>query len=435
MKVTTFTDTMIRKLKPEEKKYIRGEGNGFSIRVMPSGVKTWLYVYSIDGKRREMNLGPYPDISLSVARDKFDAAKKLVVKGIDPLAIAESQKEERRKAPTVTDLCDEYLKKHAKKNKKSWEQDEAYINREIIPVWGKRKAADIRKRDLTLLLEEIIERGSPVTSNRVRALIQKMFNFAVERDILEYNPCSAVKPMHKEKPKERNLSEDEILTLWQNLEKPDVIMSQNLKRALKLILVTAQRPGEVTGMHRKEIHGHWWTIPSERSKNGKAHRVYLTKIALELIGDKKGFIFESPKTDKNDNPQPIDEKGLARALRRNIKGENYLQDKVKRRKGKEYVRGAYKAKPLPEEPNRLGVEHFTPHDLRRTATSLMAAAKVIREHRERVLNHTLERMDGTYNQHDYDDEKKLALETLERKLNAIITGNGQGKVIHASFRG
>jgi len=63
MKVTTFTDIMIRKLRPEDKKYIRGEGNGFTVRVMPSGAKTWLYAYTFDGKRRELNLGCYPNAS------------------------------------------------------------------------------------------------------------------------------------------------------------------------------------------------------------------------------------------------------------------------------------------------------------------------------------------------------------------------------------
>lgn len=63
MKVITFTDLMVRKLKPEEKKYVRGEGNGFTVRIMPSGVKTWLYVYNFDGRRREMNLGIYPEVS------------------------------------------------------------------------------------------------------------------------------------------------------------------------------------------------------------------------------------------------------------------------------------------------------------------------------------------------------------------------------------
>lgn len=94
-----------------------------------------------------------------------------------------------------------------------------------------------------------------------------------------------------------------------------------------------------------------------------------------------------------------------------------------------------KGKPLftsdgkPATKNILGVEAFTPHDLRRTAATLMAKQKVLKEYRERVLNHALEKLDATYNQHDYDDIKQIALETLERKLNSIITGESADNVV------
>jgi len=86
MKKTTFTDTMIKKLKPLDDDYSRSEGNGFTIRVMPSGVKTWLYQYQLDGKRRKMSLGSYPDITMETARSHFEDAKKKVKNGIDPVA-------------------------------------------------------------------------------------------------------------------------------------------------------------------------------------------------------------------------------------------------------------------------------------------------------------------------------------------------------------
>lgn len=452
-----FTDKFIMNLKPENKIVDIREGDGFGVRVLPSGVKTFFFIYRIDGKRRFLNLGHYDPVfeaigpdgkkigSLAYHRNKFVEAKNKVNAGIDPVTEKETEKEERRKAPTVSDLCGEYIKKHAKEKKKSWEEDQRALEVEIIPVWGKRKAQDIRKRDVVLLLESVIERGSPVMSNRLRALVNKMFNFAVDRDILEMNPCSGVKPLCEEKPKERHLSELEIKTLWENLDKTDVIMSEESKRALKLVLVTAQRPGEVSGIHSNEIDGKWWTIPAERSKNGKAHRIYLTPLALELIGpleriDKKtgktiidfktgepvlkGYIFESPKGEK-----PIDEKGLARGLRRNIKGEAYRTDKIKRRKGKDYLRGAYKDKPLPEDPNRLGVDPFTPHDLRRTAATFMAESGVLEEIVDRVLNHSRRGVTWVYNRYPYEKEIQAALELWERKLRSITSGNTIDNVI------
>jgi len=109
-------------------------------------------------------------------------------------------------------------------------------------------------------LESIVERGSPAMSNQTLKIVRKMFNFAVERDILQHTPCTGVKALAPNNSRERTLNEAEIKALWANLDAG--IISDEIKRALKLILVTAQRPGEVIGMRAAEIDKRWWTIPS-----------------------------------------------------------------------------------------------------------------------------------------------------------------------------
>src|ERR1700693_5888749 len=117
MKKMVFTDIFIKNLKPEDKKVIRSEGNGFTLRVMPSGIKTFLYIYSIDGRRREMSLCSYdPKFvdekgrgSLALARDMFENARRKVRDGIDPLEEQLQAEQERRLAPTVKDLVKDYL--------------------------------------------------------------------------------------------------------------------------------------------------------------------------------------------------------------------------------------------------------------------------------------------------------------------------------------
>lgn len=295
-----FTDRFILNLKPEVKIVDIREGEGFGVRILPSGIKTFFFIYRKDGKRRFLNLGHYDQNAVSgergtlaYARKLYTAAKKKFDDGIDPLAEKEQTKEERRLAPTVADLTEEYIEKHAMREKKSWAEDKRALDVEVIPTWGKIKAKDIRKRDVVLLLEGVIKRGSPVMANRLRALLSKMFNFGVDRDIIEMNPCAGIKPLASEKPRERALTEDEIRTLWVALDDDALVMSQGIKRALRLILVTGQRPGEVAGLHSREIDGQWWTIPSERSKNGKSHRVFLTDTALDLIGSGKEYAFPS----------------------------------------------------------------------------------------------------------------------------------------------
>lgn len=421
MKKTTFTDTMIRKLKPADKKIIRGEGNGFSIRVMPSGTKTWLYAYAIDGRRREMLLGNYPEVSLETARKKFEDARRMMKNGVDPMAAQEEARQARRKAPTINDLVDEYLERHARRFKRSWAKDEQILNREVIPEWGKRKAADITKREVIHLLEGIVHRGAPAMANNTFQIVRKMFNYAVEKDILQHTPCAGVKLPAPKKHRERVLSEAEIKILFTSLDRADLRMTEDIRRALKLILVTAQRPGEVSRMHSREIDGKWWTIPSEKSKNGKVHRVFLTDFALELLGPlettdpetgktiPKGHIFPTPIKKK---AQPIGDTALAVALGRNLA----------------YPLMDHKGNPLyteegkPATENRLGVEHFTSHDLRRTAATFMAQAGELDEVIDAVLNHSKSGVIKVYNQYRYDREKQLALEAWERKLKSIVSG-------------
>jgi len=331
-----------------------------------------------------------------------------------------AEREAHRKTSTVADLVDEYIKKHAMKQKKSWAEDKRCLEKEVIPLWGKRKAKDVTKRDVVLLLEGIVERGSPVMANNAFEKIRKMFNFAVERSILNLSPCYGVKKLTKTESKDRVLSTDEIKKVWSSIDVAR--MSDEIRRALKLILVTAQRPGEVIGMHTSEIDGKWWTIPAERAKNGRTHRVFLTDTALELIGDLKvideetgeeverGYIFPCPHGKKK---QPIDGNAVAGAVRRNQ--EWPLFDK----KGKQL----YTSDGKPATENLLMIDKFTPHDLRRTAATGMGGLRFPDEVIDAVLNHVKKGVIATYNRHGYDQEKKQALEAWERKLLSMTTKN------------
>ena len=421
-----FSDKYIENLKPQDRIVDIREGGGFGIRVTPGGVKTWFFIFRNDGKRRFLNLGHYPAVTLAEARVKYRAALKVVEAGKDPLALADQTKEQRRSAVTVAELVHEYIEKHAKVKKRGWKEDWRILARDALPAWGKRKAEDITKRDVVLLLERILERGSPGSANGNFKCIRKMFNFAVERDILKYSPCIGVKMPGPINLRERALSESEVRTLWGSID--NAAMSDDVRRALKLVLVTAQRPGEITGMRSEEIDSTWWTIPSERAKNGKTHRVFLTASALELIGEltvtdertgepkPKGYIFPCPHTKK---VQPISVSSLAHAVRRNLALP--LTDS--------------KGRPLHGEDgmtvteNLLGVEYFTPHDLRRTAATFLAEMREMDEVIDAVLNHAKQGVIRVYNQYRYDREKQAALEAWERKLVSITSGKPVGKVL------
>jgi integrase len=397
-----FTDLFISNLKPSGKvtDYREPGSQGFGVRVLPSGTKKFFYVYNMDGKRRFLNLGTYKDInhkegiSLAEANKRLIKAKGKVHDGIDPLIEKESQKAERKRIPFISDFVDEYINIYAKENNRGWKEIERSLKSEIVTRWGKRKINDIKRRDLVLVLDEIKQRGAPVMANRLLAYVRKMFSWAVERDVLETNPFLGMSRPNTEISRERVLSEQEIKTLWHNLDYAK--MSDSIIRALKLILVLGQRPGEIIAMHRSEIDGDWWEIPASRSKNKVAHRVFLTKTAKDLIGDKEGYIFESPVTGI-----PYAVQTLTVSIKDNL--PHTAKSKVQ---------------------NRLQIQHFVPHDMRRTAATRWAEMGISGEMIDRLQNHITKQKQGVghiYNRYSYDKEKQQALEAWERKLLSIVS--------------
>lgn len=430
-----FTDKYILNLKPKEKMYQVREGEGFGIRILPSGVKIWVFIYTLAGKRRQMNLGDYPDITLADARDRLVDVRKALKNGQDPQEVgfewhrnpererreALKAAEEERKNPTVKQLSVEYMTRHAKVNKResSWKEDERLLEKNILPAWGTRKANEIKKRDCVALLDSFADR--PALCNNILKLGRKMFNFAVEKDILEFSPFAGVKSPVQVNHRDRVLTAEEVRRFW-NTGLPNASMSSEVKRILQLALLTGQRVGEICGIKSREIDGHWWTIPPERTKNGVVHRVYLTDSVLDLLGESQGeFYFPSPKTgqpDDNGAPQHahIDENSVAYAIRRNLK--NY--------KPRRPIKGETVRMVKVADHKKMDMEHFTPHDLRRTCATFLAVLGFSDEIIDAVLNHKKTGVIKIYNRHKYDEEKKTALEAWERKLREII---GEGSKV------
>ena len=410
----TFTDRQIRNLKPESKTKDTRIGQGFGIRVKPDGTKIFFYGYNspISGTRRFLTLGEYPGLSLENARIKYSEAFKMVKGGRDPLEIKQLEAEERLKAPTVADFADEYMERHGDK-KKSGMQDRRTLDVEIIPKWGNRKVKDIKRREVGDLLEKIAKRPAPIMANRTRALLSKFFNFAIEREVIQVNPCAGTKPLVKETPRKRHLSEDEIREVWKALSTPGTLhVSDEISRCLKLILLTGQRPGEVVGMESKDIEGNWWTIPD--TKNGMPHSVFLTPTAKDLIGNKAGYIFESPRKSKNTGaPQSMHVNALAHAVRDSIEEPN---------EGAKLEQKTNVGDKPKTTRRKLIMPAWTPHDLRRTAATKLSELGIMDEVIDVIQNHKKVGVVRIYNQNPYEREKQQALEAWDRKLVSIING-------------
>ncbi len=200
-----MTDKGVEALKPKPKRYEAWEDGrtGFGVRVSIRGRKSWLFMYRFDRKARRMTLGAYPFMGVADARIAYAAAKKKLELGIDPGAEALGKKKAERNAETVKDLIDEYMERYARPNKRSAHEDERILNKDVAPEWGNRKAREITRRDAIRLLDKIVDRGSPIMANRTLSALKKVWNFALDRDILDATPFARIKPPTKENHRDR----------------------------------------------------------------------------------------------------------------------------------------------------------------------------------------------------------------------------------------
>ena len=410
-----LTDSKIKALKPKLERYEEWEdnGKGFGVRISPSGRKSWIYMYRFEGRARRMTIGVYPKMTLAKAHSKHAEAREALEKGNDPGIILTDSNKESRKSPTVALLVDEYIEKWAEPRKRTWKEDARMLSKDVIPILGRRKAKDIKRRDITLLIDEIVSRGSPIAANRTLRIIKKMFSFAVKRGVLDASPCVEIDTPAKENRRERVLAEDEIKMFWLGLD--NAKMSDGTKWALKLLLITGQRKGEVTQSEWSEIDlkKGWWTIPTEKSKNERTHRVPLSKMAIDILKQAKELSGDSKWVFPSIKGRCITPRSISRAIRNNSK---------KKTQGS--------PKHTPPYGDFFGIEHFTPHDLRRTATSMMTRLGVPELEVSKVLNHAIQTVTGKhYNLYSYDNEKQSALRKWSQRLESIISGKTEGKII------
>jgi integrase len=361
------------------------ELKGFGVRVMASGIKTYIVNYCTHtGRQRRMSIGRCNVLVPDRARKEAVRILGEVALGGDPLG----ERRRVRHESSFRFLASEYLKRHAV-HKKSGDEDRRIIEKDLLPVLGSCHLSEITRRDVLRLINGIKDRGAPIMANRTLTLIRTIFNFGIQQAITETNPTMGIKLPSRERRRERVLSEEEIVGFWSVLPRANI--NETVARVLKMVLVTAQRPGEVAGAEWSEIDlvMGWWTIPAEKSKNGLTHRVPLSQMAL-------GILERCPRTTTHLFPAP-------RSRWKPI-GINYLSHALRLKR------------------EALGMEHFTPHDLRRTAASRMASMGIPRLVISKVLNHVERGITAVYDRHGYDREKRAALDAWATQLENIIAG-------------
>jgi integrase len=389
----SFTDTYLRSLRPTEKRYDVTEPGrrGFQVRVFPSGDRSFQFRYQLRGTSRRLTLGSYPAMSLAEAHEGHTDALRLLRLGKDPGIHWRSVRDIELNAGTVGALAQEFLSRYVDRKRKRPQQAHQILKANVLPYWADQVAKDITPRDFTLLLDRILDRDSPTMANRTASLVSQMFRFGVQRGLLTASPCVALqKPGGPEASRKRFLAEAEIRTFWNRLD--SAAMADALKLACRLLLVTAQRRGELVNAQWNDVdfQKHVWRIPKDIAKNGKEHLVPLSALAFSLFQELRAragdsaFVLPSRIHDNS----PIPERTLSRAVRNN--------------------------------QEHFGLAHFTPHDLRRTAASMMTKIGVQQLHVGKILNHSERQITSVYDRYDYAAEMRTGLDRWAEYLLDIL---------------
>jgi integrase len=366
----------------------------FGLRVTERGVRSWVIMFRVfnDAKgktvQKRLKIGEHPAINLKEARAAAREALTLVARGEDPSLARAIRK---NGFVTLSDAVDQFIEKHAKRKTRSWKVTRRIFDKYVLPDIGSYRVDAVTHGQIRDIVEGLADK-TPYMANRTLAAIKKLFNWAVERELVPTSPAASIKKPGKEIARDRVLSEDEITTLWETFDD----MGWPFGLAFKLLLVTGQRLNEVAKMQWKDLDtgNALWTLPREATKADRAHEVPLSPLALEVLetvprtGD---YVFTTNGTT------PISGFGKAKQ----------------------------KADALSE------VTGWRLHDLRRTAASQMAKLGIAPHVVEKILNHSTGKISGVaavYNRHAYTEEKRDALNIWSRRLLSLVKSKNDNVV-------
>jgi integrase len=353
---------------------------GFGIRV---GRRKKMFIVGtrVNGRFKRFTLSPpFPQLSLADARDK---ARKIVddaQRGTQPQKLARS---------TFGAVAADFMRDHASKLRTSGEMQRK-LNVELLPLWRDRPMASITRSEIKALLREKAV-VSPISANRLLALISKIFTWALDEELIEQSPAMRLPRLGEEHERERTLTNDEIKTAWGAFDR----IGYPFGPLFKMLLLTGQRRGEVAGMRWSEIGTEGWRIPLARAKSKQGHLVPLSSLAREVL------------------------------------------DSVPHIEGRDHVFTVTADRPLTDwskAKRRVGGD-WRVHDLRRSAATQMRSIGIDRLVVSKILNHAEAGITRVYDRYAADPEKAAALERWAQRLREIVGAKPHQSEVVSSFVG
>jgi integrase len=388
-----LTDRGIAGLKPaaprKRKLYWDAVVPGLAVRVTDTGAKAYVLVGRFPGNPNPTarSIGRVGAISLEAARVVAREWLAIMRAGRDP-----AREAAKAAADTLKAICEEYQAREGHKLRSAeWRQ--SVLARLVYPRLGSTPIVEIRRSDVVRLLDRISDENGPVIANRTLGLLSRIFSWHAKRSDNFSSPI--VRGMATaEQARDRVLSDDEIRAVWKATD-PTSLLHRAFTAYIRFLLLTAARRTEAAELRWGEIAEGVWTLPAARNKVGQ-----------ELI------------------------RPLSRAAQAIVDGQPRVGEFVFSRNGRTAL--ANFTKPKAKLDAASGTSGWTLHDIRRTSRSLLSRAGVPSDHAERCLGHVIGGVRGTYDRHEYYEEKRLAFEALAALIGRIVDPQPNVVAIHRS---
>ena len=372
------TDREITALKPRDVRYKVSDKTrrGLYIEVYTSGVKSWNYRYSLNGKQERILIGKYPAIKLIDARNISDAAAVQVAQGISPLQQRKQKVKAVKFGLTLREYGEKYFKDVICAKRAKPKTMRMILDNDIFPMLGNKLLQDITKDDVREVIWRKKDQGYDAAAAAVHGLLKRMFDYAVNQEIVEINPVRKIKSdyVFKQVSRDRVLTIDEIKRFYTMLLDSRIYRSRKL--GLLLSLLTLVRKNELLNAKWEHIdfENKVWNIPvTKNTTNGKNSRPMIVFMSNQIVD-----IFKELKTIAGDEPYVFCGRQRGTRISHNV------------------LNSAQKsAMALADVP------HFTIHDLRRTASTHLNEQGFHADAIEACLNHSIVGTRGTYNKAIY----------------------------------
>lgn len=367
---------------------------GLSVRVAITGRKTWDFAVRIRGAGiiKRKSLGSFPITTLELARERANNIARAAQAGRDLLDEERTAYAAAAARITIGALIEEYTKR-ATSRLRTAREIELRLKRALSGV-ASHQADTLKRRDLRLILEAVVDRGAPREAEKQRQSIGAMFSWAISQDYLDVNPAIGLKAFSVGNLRNRILTANEIQIFWRWLSAGD--LTPDMADALRLQICLGTRIGEVAGIDAVEIdQANWiWTLPAARSKNKKPRVTPIVGIAKEMLMNRLTDNFRGPLF-VNDTGKFLKSNDIGSAI-------------VTRRK-------------------RIPLEHFVSHDLRRTVATELVNMGISFDVIAAVLGHEnsdkhTKILTRHYVRTDQIDRKRVALVAWDKRLRSIIDG-------------